>query len=190
MNFRRIHMCHCMQLLTTVMVLCMVRVCWEELDHHVVSHLKSYTYRYDFLNSSFFITSDNHHRKDGSNGVDGGLVNYPYLINHQGKCGGDGGDRNSHDDVLLLLFVKSSPENFEHRQAIRETWGNESFVWSELGASMRIVFALDVHKGGDPGCRGHWSRRTRPTEIWSSRTFWTPSTTFTGAMSTALRHAS
>ncbi|XP_049444029.1 lactosylceramide 1,3-N-acetyl-beta-D-glucosaminyltransferase A-like [Epinephelus fuscoguttatus] len=148
MNFRRIHKCQCMQLLTTGLVLCMVMVCWEELDHHVVSHMRSYTYRYlvnsyNFLNSSFAISSNPHHRKTGSNGVESGLRNYPYLINHPGKCGG--GDGKSRDDVLLLLFVKSSPQNSERRQAIRDTWGNESFVWSELGANVRMVFALGVH---------------------------------------------
>ncbi|XP_042368857.1 lactosylceramide 1,3-N-acetyl-beta-D-glucosaminyltransferase A [Plectropomus leopardus] len=147
MNFRRIRKCQCMQLLTTGLVLCIVMVCWEELDHHVVSHMRSYTYRYlvnryDFLNSSFAITSNPHHKKDASNGADGGLRNYPYLINHPDKCGGEGKSR---DDVLLLLFVKSSPENFERRQAIRDTWGNESFVWSELRANVRMVFALGVH---------------------------------------------
>ncbi|XP_045898426.1 lactosylceramide 1,3-N-acetyl-beta-D-glucosaminyltransferase A-like [Micropterus dolomieu] len=141
-NFRRIRKCQCVQLLTTGLVLCVVMVCWEELDHHVVSHMKSYTYRYlvnsyTFLNSSFAMTNNHHHRKDG------GLVNYPYLINRPGKCGGE--DGKSWEDVLLLLFVKSSPENFERRQAIRDTWGNESFVWSELGASVRMVFALGVH---------------------------------------------
>uniref|UniRef100_UPI0037E711B9 lactosylceramide 1,3-N-acetyl-beta-D-glucosaminyltransferase A n=1 Tax=Semicossyphus pulcher TaxID=241346 RepID=UPI0037E711B9 len=149
MNFRRIHKCQCVQLLTTGLVLCVVMVCWEELDHHVVSHMKSYTYRYlvnsyDFLNSSFAITTNDQQRKNGPNSLNG-LVNYPYVINHPDKCGGVGGDGRSLHDVLLLLFVKSSPENFERRQAIRDTWGNESFVWSELGESVRMVFALGVH---------------------------------------------
>lgn len=148
MNFRRIHKCQCVQLLTTGLVLCMVMVCWEELDHHVVSHMRSYTYRYlinsyDFLNSSFAINSNYHTR---SNGGDGELVSYPYLINHPGKCRGGTADGKKWDDVLLLLFVKSSPENLERRQAIRDTWGNESYVWSELGASVRVVFALGVHQ--------------------------------------------
>ncbi|XP_068563855.1 lactosylceramide 1,3-N-acetyl-beta-D-glucosaminyltransferase A-like [Cebidichthys violaceus] len=150
MNFRRIRKCQCMQLLTTGLVLCMVMVCWDELDHHLVSHIRSYTYRYlvnsyDFLNSSYALSSSHHNRKDGYYDADGRFGNHPYRINHPGKCGGGGGYRKSQDDVLLLLFVKSSPENFERRQAIRETWGNESFVWSELGASMRLVFALGVH---------------------------------------------
>ncbi|KAI4798703.1 hypothetical protein KUCAC02_020514 [Chaenocephalus aceratus] len=143
MNFRRIHKCQVVQLLTACMVLCVVMVSWEELDHHVVSHMRSYTHRYlvnsyDFLNSNFNITS-NRHRKDGATNV---LLTYPYLIKHPGKCAR--GDGKSGDDVLLLLFVKSSPENFERRQAIRDTWGNESFVWSELGATVRMVFALGV----------------------------------------------
>lgn len=150
MNFRRIRKCHFVQLLTTGLFLCVVMVSWEELDHHVVSHVRSYTYRYlinsyDFLNSSFAITSNHHNRKDGSNVLDDGLVNYPYLINHPDKCRGGGGDGKSLDDVLLLLFVKSSPENFKQRQAIRDTWGNESFVLSELGASVKMVFVLGVH---------------------------------------------
>lgn len=143
----------------------MVMVCWEELDHHVVSHMRSYTYRYlinsyDFLNSSFAIASDHHPRKDGA---DGGLVNYPYLINHPDKCGGGGGK--SPDDVLLLLFVKSSPENFERRQAIRDTWGNESFVWSELGASVRVVFALGVHPDAS------WRSRVQSTLLKEDHTY-------------------
>lgn len=146
MNFRRIRKCQCVQLLTTGLLLCVVMVCWEELDHHVVSHMRSYTYRYlvnsyDFLNSSFAVTSNHPQRKEGSVSANGGLASYPYLINHPRKCG----DGRSRSGILLLLFVKSSPENFERRQAIRDTWGNESFVWSELDANVRVLFALGVH---------------------------------------------
>ncbi|XP_029355492.1 lactosylceramide 1,3-N-acetyl-beta-D-glucosaminyltransferase A [Echeneis naucrates] len=148
-NFRRIHKCKCLQLLTTGLVLCMVMVCWEEADHHVVRHIRSYTYRYlinryEFLNSSFIITSKHPHSKSSSTNVFGWLWDYSYLINHPQKCGGRDGDK-SWDDVFLLLFVKSSPENFEQRQAIRDTWGNESFLWSELGANVRLLFALGMH---------------------------------------------
>ncbi|MED6239438.1 hypothetical protein ATANTOWER_006533 [Ataeniobius toweri] len=148
MNFRRIHKWQCVQLLTTAMVLCVMMVCWEELDHRVVSHMKSFSYRYlinryDFLNSTFAISHNHHLRKDGSGSVGGHSVNYPYLINHPNKCRGANGK--DWDDVLLLLFVKSSPENFERRQAIRETWGNESFVWSELGVSVTFLFAMGVY---------------------------------------------
>lgn len=136
MNFRRIRKCQCVQLLTTGLVLCMLMVCWEELDHHVVSHMRSYTYRY-LVNTYDFKTTLPQDSLDG-------LPNYPYLINHPEKCGDR--RRRGRDNVLLLLFVKSSPENSERRQAIRDTWGNESFAWSELGASVRVLFALGVHR--------------------------------------------
>ncbi|XP_068599910.1 lactosylceramide 1,3-N-acetyl-beta-D-glucosaminyltransferase A [Brachionichthys hirsutus] len=141
-NFRRIHKCQCMQLLTTGLLLSAAMMCWETLDHHVVSHVRANMYRYlvnsyDFLNSSYVIRTES---------AGGALANYPYLINHPDKCRGGGAQAGSASDrVLLLLFVKSSPENFDRRQAIRDTWGNESFVWSELGTSVKIVFALGVH---------------------------------------------
>ncbi|XP_013863502.1 lactosylceramide 1,3-N-acetyl-beta-D-glucosaminyltransferase A [Austrofundulus limnaeus] len=146
-NFRRIRKCQCVQLLTTGLVLCVLMVCWEDLDHHVVSHVRSCAYRYlvnryDFLNRSLIISSNRRNRKDGPITVGGGARSYPYIINHPGKCIGGPGDQ---DDVLLLLFVKSSPENFERRQAIRNTWGNESFAWSELGVDVRLLFAMGVY---------------------------------------------
>lgn len=149
MNFHRIHKCQCVQLLTTGLVLCMLMVCWEELDHNVVSHMRSYTYRY-LINTYDFKTTL------PQDGLDG-LPNYPYLINHPDKCGD--GSRRSQDNVLLLLFVKSSPENSEWRQAIRDTWGNESFAWSELGASVKVLFALGVH-------RNVWQRAAMQRALW------------------------
>lgn len=152
MNFRRVHKLQCLQLLTTGLVLCVLMICWEELDHHVVSHMRSYTYRY-LVNSYDFNSSFGHNQKD-SEGVDNGFESYPYLINHPNKCVGR--HSQSWDDVLLLLFVKSSPENFQRRQAIRDTWGNETYAWSELGASLRMVFALGVHR--DDGQRSSVQR--------------------------------
>ncbi|XP_071005567.1 lactosylceramide 1,3-N-acetyl-beta-D-glucosaminyltransferase A-like [Oncorhynchus clarkii lewisi] len=144
LNFRRIRKCQCVQLVTTCFVLSVLMVCWEQLDHHVVSHMKSYSYRYlvnsyDFINKSFGISQ--REAKSQSN--------FPYLINHHDKC-----DSN---EVLLLLFVKSSPENLERRQAIRATWGNEAYTQRELGATVRVVFALGVHP--NPQQRGHVQRR-------------------------------
>lgn len=164
MNFRRIRKCQCVQLLTTGLVLSVVMVCWEQLDHHVVSHMRSYTYRYlvnsyDFLNSSFAINQHRRHHQesDGSDGAVGGVVSYPYLINHPDKCGGVGHrEGRTRDNILLLLFVKSSPENFVRRQAIRDTWGNESYVWSKLRENVRVVFALGVHP--DAGQRSQVQR--------------------------------
>lgn len=139
-KFRRIHKCQCARLLTTAFLLCVVMLCWEDLDHHVVSHMKSYTYRYmvnsyDFLNSSLAINPDSQRRDFGD--VSEAPVVHPYLINHPKKC--------AHGkDMLLLLFVKSSPDNNERRHAIRDTWGNESFIWT-LRANVKVLFVLGVH---------------------------------------------
>lgn len=113
-------------------VLSVLMVCWEQLDHHVVRHMKSYSYRYlvnsyGFINKSFSISQAEAER----------FYNFPFLLDHKDKCG--------QRDVLLLLFVKSSPENVERRQAIRSTWGNETFIQQELGVTVRVVFALGVH---------------------------------------------
>lgn len=130
-NFRRIRKC---QLLATGLLLCGLLVWWEELDHHVVSHIRSYMYRY-LVNRYDFSSA----LAVASSQEEAMMKSYPYLINHPDKCG-ESGQR-----ILLLLFVKSSPENLEQRRAIRDTWGNESFAWSELGARIRVLFALGVH---------------------------------------------
>ncbi|XP_010870249.1 lactosylceramide 1,3-N-acetyl-beta-D-glucosaminyltransferase A [Esox lucius] len=136
MNFRRIRKCQCVQLVTTCLVLSVVMVCWEQLDHHVVSHMKSYSYRYlvnsyDFINTSFGIS-----RLEAES-----INNFPYLLNHPNKC--------NSKKLLLLLFIKSSPENLDRRQAIRATWGNETYTERELGATVRVVFALGVHPSAE-----------------------------------------
>ncbi|XP_036371714.1 lactosylceramide 1,3-N-acetyl-beta-D-glucosaminyltransferase A-like isoform X2 [Megalops cyprinoides] len=94
--------------------------------------MKSYSYRYlvnsyNFINTSFTIS-----RKEANS-----LNNYSYVINHERAC--------DSSDVLLLLFVKSSPQNVARRQSIRSTWGNETYVRRELGANVRVVFALGLH---------------------------------------------
>lgn len=137
LNFRRVRKCQFVQLVTTGLVLCALMVSWEELDHHVVSHIRSYTYRYLINSYDFSHAFASSRRGPGARG-------YPYLINHPDKCGGGNGGSGPRD-VLLLLFVKSSPENFERRQAIRDTWGNESFARSRLGARVTVLFALGVH---------------------------------------------
>lgn len=132
-NLRRVHKC---QLLTTILLLCTVMVCWEELDHHMLSHIQSYMYRY-LVNRYDFDT------------LLKPIIRSPsYLINHPWKCGrsnGKGRDRGDGLDVFLLLFVKSSPENRMQRQVIRDTWGNESFSQAELGVRIVVLFALGVH---------------------------------------------
>ena len=117
--------------MTTCLVLSVVMVCWEQMDSNVVSHVKSYSYRYlinryAFINKSFTIP-----RKEALS-----FSNYRYRLNHPDKCYGQ--------DVLLLLFVKTSPENTERRRAIRSTWGNETYIRQALGVNVRVVFALGV----------------------------------------------
>lgn len=135
-NFRRIRKCRFVQLLATGLVLCALVLSWEELEHHVVSHVRSCMYRYlvnryDF--SSVLAVA--------SGQEEATMRSYPYLLNHPDKCGQSG------QKILLLVFVKSSPENFGQRRAIRDTWGNESFAWSALRARIRVLFALGVHPG-------------------------------------------
>lgn len=129
MNFRRIRKCQCVQLMTTCLVLSVVMVCWEQMDSNVVGHVKSYSYRYlvnryTFINKSFTIP-----RKEAHS-----FSNHRYLINHPDKCSGK--------EVLLLLFIKTSPENTERRRAIRSTWGNETYIRQALGVTVRVLFAL------------------------------------------------
>lgn len=102
---------------------------WVPFDNHIVSHMKSYSYRYlinsyHFVNDSLSISRDNLNR----------VSSYQYLINHREKC--------QQQDVLLLLFVKTSPENRHRRDAIRQTWGNEKYVRSQLNANIKTLFAL------------------------------------------------
>lgn len=128
-NFRRIRRCQRLQLLTTCLVLSLVMVCWEQLDQSLVSHVKSYSYRYldnrfTFIKESFTIPQEEARS----------FSNYRYLLDHWEKC------RNQ--DILLLLFVKTSPENTKRREAIRSTWGNESYIRHTLGANVKVVFVL------------------------------------------------
>ncbi|TNN54340.1 Lactosylceramide 1,3-N-acetyl-beta-D-glucosaminyltransferase A [Liparis tanakae] len=128
-NFRRIRKCQCVQLMTTCLVLSVVMVCWESLDNNVVSHIKSYSYRY--LDNHF---TDINRSLTIPRGQARSFSNFRYLLDHSEKCAGQ--------DVLLLLFVKTSPENIERRNAIRSTWGNETYIRNALGATVKVVFAL------------------------------------------------
>ncbi|XP_037678416.1 lactosylceramide 1,3-N-acetyl-beta-D-glucosaminyltransferase-like [Choloepus didactylus] len=97
-------------------------------DNPIVNHMKSYSYRYlinsyDFVNDSLTLK----HSPEGA-------TSYQYLINHKEKC--------QAQDVLLLLFVKSAPENYGRHSAIRKTWGNDKYVRSQLNANIKTLFAL------------------------------------------------
>lgn len=131
--------------MTTCLVLSVVMVCWEQLDHNVVSHVKSYSYRYlvnrfTYINKSLTISREQARS----------FSSFHYLLDHPEKC--------TNEDVLLLLFVKTSPENIERRNAIRFTWGNETYIKNTLGVTVKVVFALGAiqTKKGEPS----WSKRS------------------------------
>ncbi|KAM4770704.1 lactosylceramide 1,3-N-acetyl-beta-D-glucosaminyltransferase [Rhinophrynus dorsalis] len=127
---RRLRRCQFMQILTTCFVVSLMLL-WVQDDNSFVNHIKSYSYRYlinsyDFVNESLSIVRD---KSDSA-------FSYKYLINNKDKC--------KKEDVLLLLFVKTSPENRRRRDAIRNTWGNEDYIRSQYDANIKVIFALGV----------------------------------------------
>lgn len=62
---------------------------------------------------------------------------FPQLLDVPGKCGGPAGSSN----VFLLLAIKSSPANYERREVIRKTWGQQRTL---EGAQIRRVFLVGV----------------------------------------------
>ncbi|XP_074020134.1 N-acetyllactosaminide beta-1,3-N-acetylglucosaminyltransferase 3 [Numenius arquata] len=62
---------------------------------------------------------------------------FPALLDVPDKCGGPQGS----PDVFLLLAIKSSPLNYERREVIRKTWGQERTF---EGALIRRVFLVGV----------------------------------------------
>ncbi|XP_075194271.1 N-acetyllactosaminide beta-1,3-N-acetylglucosaminyltransferase 3-like [Anomaloglossus baeobatrachus] len=61
---------------------------------------------------------------------------FPLLLDSPMKCGGP-----SNEDVFLLLAIKTAPGNFERREAIRRTWGEEK---TYNGAKVKRVFLSGV----------------------------------------------
>lgn len=59
------------------------------------------------------------------------------LLDVPGKCGGPRGS----SSISLLLAIKSSPANYERREVIRRTWGQQRTF---EGAHIRRVFLLGV----------------------------------------------
>ncbi|XP_017332777.1 lactosylceramide 1,3-N-acetyl-beta-D-glucosaminyltransferase A isoform X1 [Ictalurus punctatus] len=135
MNFRRVKKYQFPKLIFMCCVLSTLMLYWEQVDHHVVSHMKSFSYRYlinsyNFINKSLSVS-----REEASS-----FNSFPYLIDHKNTC--------IEKDVLLLLFVKTSPEHFLRRQAIRSTWGNQTYIKRELGVNVKVVFVMGVHPDG------------------------------------------
>ena len=62
----------------------------------------------------------------------------PVLINQPNKCGSSQEDGTK--QTFLLFAIKTTPGNFERRQAVRETWGKERVY--ESGLRVRTVFLL------------------------------------------------
>ncbi|XP_053566156.1 lactosylceramide 1,3-N-acetyl-beta-D-glucosaminyltransferase [Bombina bombina] len=129
---RRLRRCQFLRLFATCFVVSLMLL-WTQEDNDVMNHIKSYSYRYlingyNFVNDSLSLSPD---KLDS-------VPTYNYLINNKYKC--------RSQDVLLLLFVKTSPENRGRRDAIRKTWGNEYYIGSQYAANIKIVFALGVHK--------------------------------------------
>ncbi|XP_055977953.1 lactosylceramide 1,3-N-acetyl-beta-D-glucosaminyltransferase [Sorex fumeus] len=124
---RRVKKWQFLQLSATCFILS-VMVFWGPVNYDLMNHMKSYSYRYlinsyDFVNNSLSLK----HSLDGD-------PRYPYLINHEDKC--------QRQDVLLLLFVKTAPENYQRRLAIRKTWGNEKYIQEQFNANIKTLFAL------------------------------------------------
>ncbi|XP_057594070.1 lactosylceramide 1,3-N-acetyl-beta-D-glucosaminyltransferase [Hippopotamus amphibius kiboko] len=147
---RRVKKWQFIQLFATCFVLSLMFF-WASIDNHIVSHMKSYSYRYlvnsyDFVNDSLSLKRS-----------EDGAPRYQYLINHKEKC--------EAQDVLLLLFVKTAPENYNRRSAIRQTWGNEQYVCSQLNANIKTLFVLGTPS--DPLTRERLQRRL----VWEDQMY-------------------
>ncbi|XP_061695141.1 lactosylceramide 1,3-N-acetyl-beta-D-glucosaminyltransferase B [Syngnathoides biaculeatus] len=131
LKFSRLRKRHCVRLVTTCLVLSVLTVWW---DNDMVDHVKSYSFRFlvnrfNYINKSLTIT-----REQAQS-----FWNFRNLLDHPDKCAGQ--------DVLLLLFVKTSPVNTARRENIRSTWGNETFISDSLGVTVKVVFALGAPLG-------------------------------------------
>lgn len=60
----------------------------------------------------------------------------PVLISQPNKCNSNDGKKGT----FLLFAIKSGPENFQRRQAVRETWGREHV--DQSGLRVQTIFLL------------------------------------------------
>ncbi|XP_018420279.1 PREDICTED: N-acetyllactosaminide beta-1,3-N-acetylglucosaminyltransferase 3-like [Nanorana parkeri] len=64
---------------------------------------------------------------------------FPQLLNAHQKCDG----RDASRGVFLLLAIKSSPENYDRRAVIRQTWGKQN---NYNGSHVKRIFLLGTSK--------------------------------------------
>lgn len=82
---------------------------------------------------------------------------FPALLSIPGKCGGPEGSPN----IFLLLAIKSSPVNYERREVIRKTWGQEKTF---EGAFIRRVFLVGVAPSARDAKKLNWLLRLEQRE--------------------------
>ncbi|KAG8454669.1 hypothetical protein GDO86_001042 [Hymenochirus boettgeri] len=71
---------------------------------------------------------------------------FPQLLDSPMKCG----EPSKSEKVFLLLAIKSSPANYEHREAVRKTWGAEKTF---NGVNIKRIFLSGIPKPEREGKR-------------------------------------
>ncbi|XP_032094412.1 lactosylceramide 1,3-N-acetyl-beta-D-glucosaminyltransferase [Thamnophis elegans] len=126
-NSRRIRKYQFVHIFATCFVLCFLFFSVEIDSPSFAQYMKSLSYR--FLINGYTFVNDNLTTSRCNR-----VARHRYLINHEEKCQGQ--------DVLLLILVKTPPENYHRRDAIRQTWGNEDYVHHYLNATIKVLFVL------------------------------------------------
>ncbi|CAI9543273.1 unnamed protein product [Staurois parvus] len=71
---------------------------------------------------------------------------FPLILDSPMKCNRVNGS----NDVFLLLAIKTAPENYDRREAIRKTWGEEK---SYGGAKVKLIFLSGVSRNKEKAKR-------------------------------------
>ncbi|CAF97551.1 unnamed protein product [Tetraodon nigroviridis] len=122
--FRRIRKYH---LVTTCLVVSvMVVVCWEQIDRGVVAPIRAISR--PFLGAT-------------STGASPSPARRPEPSAAPPTCWTTRANAPTKTSSSSSLSSRP-PENSGRRDAIRSTWGNETYIWSALGATIKVLFAL------------------------------------------------